>query len=109
MISWGRVTNRAIDSVAQTVVYDALGRVTLVTNVLGSFTNNYLNTTFRLSSVAYPNGQITAFTYFGNSGASTVRSNGITGAILKRFVYGYDKAGNRMSEQIIGAPTESKA
>ena len=32
--------------------------------------------------------------------ALTVRSNTIAGAILKQFIYGYDKAGNRTSEQI---------
>ena len=29
-----------------------------------------------------------------------VRSNGMTGAVLKQFLYGYDQAGNRTSEQI---------
>jgi YD repeat-containing protein len=37
--SLGRTTNRAINSAAQTVAYDALGRVTALTNALGSFTN----------------------------------------------------------------------
>ena len=32
--------------------------------------------------------------------AATVRSNGMTGAALKQFMYGYDKAGTRTSEQI---------
>src|SRR5688572_7009152 len=31
---------------------------------------------------------------------ATVRSNGIAGAVLKRYAYGYDKAGNRTGEQI---------
>src|SRR4051812_40237643 len=39
--------------------------------------------------------------------ASTVRSNGITGALLRRFVYGYDKAGNRTSEQIDSGVTKA--
>lgn len=151
----GRVTSRAIDGVAQAVTYDGRGRVIVMTNVLGRFTNNYVNTTFRLSSVFYPNGQSTVFNYFNNTNNQrpeefknlvgtnmvskfnytydsdgqiqtwtqqadngtpktwvmnydpvdqllgvTVRSNGITGAILKRYVYGYDTAGNRTSEQI---------
>jgi hypothetical protein len=32
--------------------------------------------------------------------AATVRSNDVAGAILKRYVYGYDKVGYRTSEQI---------
>jgi YD repeat-containing protein len=32
----------------------------------------------------------------------TVRSNSVVGAILKRYAYGYDKAGNRTSEMISG-------
>jgi hypothetical protein len=31
---------------------------------------------------------------------ATVRSNGMTGAAFKQFMYGYDKAGNQTSEQI---------
>jgi RHS repeat-associated protein len=152
----GRLTNRAIDSVAQSITYDVLGRVTVLTNALGGFTNTYVNTTFRLSSVDYPNGQKTVFNYLANTNdqrleeikhltsasniiskfnytydpdgqiktwtqqadtgtpkvhvfeydptdqlvGATVRSNGITGAILKQFIYGYDKSGNRTSEQI---------
>src|SRR5437899_11248181 len=87
----GRVTNRAIDSVAQTVVYDALGRVTQLTNVLGSFTNSYVNATFRLSTNYYPNGQNTAFSYYGTTNdlrlqqiqASTISSQ------LYSFLYTY--------------------
>ena len=37
--SLGRTTNRAINSVAQNVAYDALGRLTALTNALGGFTN----------------------------------------------------------------------
>ena len=151
----GRITNRAINNVAQSVTYDGLGRVTVLTNVLGRFTNTYVNATFLLSSVSYPNGQKTLFNYLGNTNdhrleeikhqtsasnilskfnytydpdgqiqtwtqqadtgapkvhvfaydpmdqitGATVRSNGITGAILRQFVYKYDKSGNRTSEQ----------
>ncbi len=37
--------------------------------------------------------------------ADTVRSNGMTGAAFKQFMYGYDKAGNQTSDQIdLGVP-----
>jgi hypothetical protein len=58
----GRVKSRAIDNMAQAASFDALGRVTAVTNALGMFTNNYVGVTPRLDSVIYPNGQTTTFT-----------------------------------------------
>jgi RHS repeat-associated protein len=152
----GRVKSRAIEGVAERVTYDSLGRITVLTNALGSFTNFYVNSTLRLASNSYPNGQSTTFVYFGNTNdhrlqtiwhrksdastiskfdymydadgqimnwtqqassdtpkvwmaeydavdqllAVTVRSNGIAGAVLRRYVYAYDKGGNRASEQI---------
>jgi len=63
--NWGERKSRDINGVAQLVTFDALGRATIVTNVLGSFTNSFVNTTFRPSSVNYPNGQSTLFSYYG--------------------------------------------
>ncbi|MDD2711100.1 MAG: hypothetical protein PHV34_24235 [Verrucomicrobiae bacterium] len=158
----GRVTSRAINSVASSVVYDALGRVSSATNPLGTFNYNYINTTARLASIAYPNGQQTQFSYYGNSGDQRLRQilhlkpdtstlsshtyeynpegqitkwtqqadagtptahefeydsidqllsatlkNSQTQAIVKRFLYSYDKAGNRVSEQIDGGITKA--
>jgi len=159
----GRVKSRAIDGAAQQISYDELGRVTVLTNVLGSFTNTYVNATMRPSTNFYPNGQRTVFSYYGASNdfrlqqiqhsilstqlstfsytydadgqiatwtqqadsstpkvqvfeydpvdqllAATVRSNTLVGAILKRYVYSYDKAANRTTEQIdLGLNTAS--
>jgi RHS repeat-associated protein len=152
----GRVKSQAINGVAQTASFDALGRVTVVTNALGSFTNEYVGVTGRIATNYYPNGQKTVFSYYGATNdfrleqiqnlspsaqnlstfsytydadgqiatwtqqadantptvwvteydpvdqllAVTVRSNSVTGTILKQYVYGYDKSGNRTSEQI---------
>ena len=60
----GRVTSRAINGMAQQVTYDALGRETMVTNALGSFTKTYVGTTLEISTNYYPNGQQTVFSYF---------------------------------------------
>lgn len=151
-----RVTNRAINGVAQTVAFDALGRLTVLTNALGRFTNVYDGVSARISTNYYPNGQRTEFTYFDNSGnkrlqtlwhrnptgntiskfdygydadaiinawtqqldaqnpivwsaeydsvdqltAVTIRTNSLAGAVLRQFVYSYDKAGNRFNEEI---------
>jgi len=152
----GRVKSRAINGVAQTASFDALGRVTVLTNALGSFTNEYVGVTGRIATNYYPNGQKSVFSYYGatndfrleqiqnlSPGAQslstfsytydadgqiatwtqqadtstptvwvteydpvdqllgvTVRSNSVTGTILRQFIYGHDKAGNRTSEQI---------
>jgi len=151
----GRVISRDINGGTQRATFDVLGRVTVLTNVLGSFTNSYVNATFRLSTNFYPNGQTTVLNYYGatndfrlqqiqNSTVSSnlsifqytydadgqistwtqqadadtpkvlelqydpvdqllgslVHSNSLTGGLLKRYLYGYDSAGNRTSEQI---------
>jgi len=156
----GRITNRAINNVAQRLTYDSLSRVSNVTNALGSFTNTFAGASGRVSTNFYPNGQKTTFFYFGNTNDqrvqtiwnqknngtnisrfdytydadgqittwkaqidtnsptiqsveydpidqllnSTVRSNSITGTILKQFVYSYNKAASRTSEEIVTAP-----
>jgi YD repeat-containing protein len=90
-----RVTSRAIDGVAQAVTYDALGRVTIVTNALGSFTNNYVNATYRLSSVLYPNGQSTVFNYLNNTNDQRLEEiKHLVGTnVLSKFNYTYDADG----------------
>jgi len=162
-----RVTNRAINSVAQKLTFDSLHRITNVNNALGSFTNVYVGATARISTNFYPNGQRTVFGYYANTNDQrlqtiqnlkgngtniskfdytydagdngqistwtqqadantpnvlvteydpvdqllgvTVRSNSVTGAILKQFVYGYDKGGNRTGETIQGISGVSPA
>ena len=53
----GRATNRAINGVPLQTTFDALGRITAITNALGNFTYGYVGATMRLSSNSYPNGQ----------------------------------------------------
>src|SRR4029077_10538185 len=69
----GRVTNRAINDVAQAVAFDALGRATVYTNTLGSFTNVYVGVTGRVATNYYPNGQQTVFGYFGITNGSRLQ------------------------------------
>jgi len=160
--SLGRVLSRNINGIPSSVLYDKLGRIISATNSLGTFAYSYLNQTGRLLSTAYPNGQITSYSYFPNredqriseiwnktSSSATVskfnydynkegqivkwtqqagtatptyldlgydlsdqlisatqKSQG-TNAIVKRYAYQYDKAGNRTSEQINNAVTSS--
>lgn len=152
----GRVVSRAINGVAESVVFDTLGRLQTVTNPLGTFNYSYVGATERLQTLAYPNGQTTDLSYFGANDdhrlqqilhkkpggallsrhaytyepsgniktwtqetdvsaakvydfeydradqltAATLRTTDPTPSIVKRYVYAYDAAGNRTSEQI---------
>ena len=101
----GRTTNRQINGAANSVTwgYDAMSRVTSETNTLGSFGYHYVDDitgaskgTTRLSSINYPNGQVTNFNWYGNS--QDQRLQGITnldpaGKTRSQFNYGYDPAG----------------
>ncbi|MDM8005916.1 MAG: RHS repeat-associated core domain-containing protein, partial [Phycisphaerae bacterium] len=100
----GRVVSRAINGAANTTtqVYDALGRVTSETNVLGTFTYGYVGATGRLQFVTYPNGQTSSYGYFDNAGDNrlqTIHHRKPDTTTLSRFDYTYDAAGNILTWQ----------
>jgi RHS repeat-associated protein len=159
----GRTKKRSINGVANEVsaVFDDAGRVTSVTNNLGTFDYAYVDDTTRLDHVDLPNGQKTQFDYYDNTGdqrlkeikhlapnhtdvisqhnyvynsygqitqwvqdhdgltdpkrynftydntdrltAATLK-NHTSGAIERRYTWGYDRAGNRISEQVDEGP-----
>src|SRR5581483_2994292 len=91
--SLGRVESRAINGVGIRRSWDALGRMTQLTNVLGLFTYAWEGASFRLSTVNLPNGQQSLFTYFNNQKDQLLRE--IThlkpdATILSRFTYDYN-------------------
>ena len=70
-----RTTNRSVNtsSNSDTWTFDAISRVTAESNVLGSFTFNFLNPSYgtnQLSSIAYPNSQTTNFSWYTSSSPS---------------------------------------
>ncbi|HSH93313.1 MAG TPA: RHS repeat-associated core domain-containing protein [Roseimicrobium sp.] len=97
----GRKLTQAINGSANTTAwaYDDMGRVTGVTNPLGSFTYAYVAPSYgtaRLDNVTYPNGQVTSYTWQGNSGDQWLQQihNLTTGsATLSTFDYAYNAAG----------------
>jgi YD repeat-containing protein len=92
----GRVTNRAINSVAMITQYDAMGRLTNVNHSLGTFNYAYTNATLRLASIVYPNGQKTYFDYYGNSGdqrLKEIKNLTPSATTLSKFDYIYDPTG----------------
>jgi RHS repeat-associated protein len=93
----GRVISRAINSVAATQAYDALGRVTTESNALGTFTYGYDGVTARLASVTFPNGQTSAYTYLNHAGddrLQTIHHQKPDTSTLSKFDYTYDAVGN---------------
>src|SRR5262249_48778052 len=50
-----------------------------------------------------PNVWVTEYDPVDQLWSATVRSNSVTGTVLKQYVYGNDKAGNRTSKQIQSA------
>jgi RHS repeat-associated protein len=106
----GRVLSTSINGSANTssVVYDALGRMTSATNPLGTFGYTYVNQTGRVAQIAYPNGQVTNYSYYPNSAATPgnddQRLQSITNLVplssqpstltnLSTFNYGYNAVG----------------
>lgn len=94
----GRVVRRSVGGVAESVSYDALGRMTQVTNPLGSFGYSYVNTTNRLQAISYPNGQRTTFSYYDNRGDQRLQQiQNLNPAVLSQFNYSYDANGQVQS------------
>jgi len=92
----GRVIGRAINGVAESVSFDALGRPTNIANALGAFVYSYVNATTRLASEVYPNGQSNSYTYYNNIGdqrLQQIQHFKPGGALLSAFGYSYNAVG----------------
>lgn len=93
----GRITNRAINGVAQQVAFDMLNRVGVITNVLGSFTNTYVGGTMLISTNFAPFGKKTIFSYLGitnDERLSEIWNQTTNSVTLSKFDYIYDAVGN---------------
>lgn len=92
----GRVVNRSINGVAESRGFDVLGRLSQVTNPLGTFQYTYDGATSRVLKVALPNGQATNFTYQNNQGdfrLAQIANTRSDGSNISTFGYTYDAAG----------------
>jgi RHS repeat-associated protein len=95
----GRMIQRTINGTANQVdwTFDALGRVTSEENLLGEFDYTYDGVTNRLSSVTYPNGQTSTYSYLNNAGdrrLQTIHHRYPNASTLSKFDYTYDVVGN---------------
>jgi RHS repeat-associated protein len=97
----GRQLSQTIGGTASSVTYDTLGRVVTATNALSStaFTYSYLGNTGRVSSMSYPNGQSTVYTYQDSTTTpnepwlSEIKNLNASSAVISKFDYGYDAQG----------------
>jgi RHS repeat-associated protein len=92
----GRVAEQAINGVSLRRSFDAGGRLIQLTNVLGTFGLTWEGGSGRLSTIQYPNGQHTQYSYFSNAGNQLLQR--LThylpnNSILSEFTYGYNAVG----------------
>ena len=93
----GRAKQESINGVASTAAFDPLGRITQLTNALGTFTYGYVGVTGRLQNVTYPNGQSTDLSYLPANQLARLQEihhKKPGGATLSKFSYAYDAGGN---------------
>jgi RHS repeat-associated protein len=112
--SLGRIQLRAISNISQLWQHDSLGRVSAITNILGTFTNEYVGATARPANTIYSNGQRTDYDYYDNVGDRRLREmrhKRPANQNLSRFAYAYDPIGQITNwvQEIGTAPPESWA
>jgi RHS repeat-associated protein len=93
----GRVLSRSINGVAQTVTYDALGRVPTVTNALGAFSYTFENASERILKITRPNAETSNATYFGNTSdrrLEEIQNLNVAGSNLSEFNYASNAVGD---------------
>jgi RHS repeat-associated protein len=91
-----RVTNHTVAGGNYSISYDVLGRAVSIGTPLGTFQNTYLDSTMRIASIAYPNGQTNFISYYNNAGNQRVREIldlKPNGSLLSSFGYSYDALG----------------
>ena len=95
----GRAIDRSVNGAANaaSMVYDSLGRVQSVTNVLGTFKYSYVNTTSRLDHEDISGGQKIQYAYFDNLGdqrLKQIKNLNPSAAIISQFDYLYNAVGD---------------
>ena len=98
----GRINSTQIEapSRVEAQAFDALDRLTQITNPLGNFTYAYDGVTRRPLTVTYPNGEQTTYAYFDNMGdrrLQEIHNKKPGGATLSKFDYTYSAAGNMLT------------
>ena len=93
----GRIASRGLSVFTSGLSYDALGRLSTQASPVGNFTYGYDGVTSRPLSLSYPNGQMTQYLYFPNSGdhrLQQIKHLAPAGAAISKYDYTYDVVGN---------------
>jgi RHS repeat-associated protein len=107
----GRVASRAVNGTGSAWSYDDLGRIETETNALGVFTYTYDGLSQQPTSLAYPNGQTTSYSWLDETGdrrLRTVHHRKPGNVTLSKFDLTYDTAGFIRTQEIqhdASAPT----
>ena len=91
--SLSRMTSRRINNAAIRRTFDSAGRLTQLTNVLGTFDLTWEAGSDRLRGVRYPNGQSTEYQYHPNVGdqlLQRVTHRSPNNSVLSEFTYLYN-------------------
>jgi RHS repeat-associated protein len=92
----GRVATRTINGVGVNRVWDEAGRLTQLTNVLGSFSYSWEGSSYRLSSITRPNGQRSTYGYspvIQDSLLQRITHLNRDNTTLSEFTYDYGSSG----------------
>ncbi|MGH7280821.1 MAG: RHS repeat-associated core domain-containing protein [Polyangiaceae bacterium] len=92
-----RVVGRNVDGATDTTAFDALNRITKVTNPLDTFTYAYADATARISGITSAHGPAIAFAYDDPKGDELLREIDATAANaspLAKLSYGYNADDN---------------
>ena len=93
----GRVNAWTFAGQSEYIEFDALGRKKTVTNALGTFDFSYNADTWQPTSMGYPNGQSSHYTFFGPTQdirLAQIQHLRAGGAVLSQWSYTYDDEGN---------------
>jgi RHS repeat-associated protein len=93
----GRIASRGLSGFSSSLSYDALGRLITQASPVGNFTYSYDGVTPRPLSLSYPNGQMTQYLYFPNSGGrrlQQIKHLAPGAAVISKYDYTYDVVGN---------------
>jgi RHS repeat-associated protein len=94
----GRINSRLINGSnnAANWSFDSLGRISSATNKLGTFNYAYVNVADRLSSMTYPDGGSTVYSYLPNAQdkrLQEIKNQTSSSALISQFDYTYDAEG----------------
>jgi RHS repeat-associated protein len=104
-----RLTTMDPESGTTTYAYDGANRQWKITDPESRVTTYVYDRDSRVTSTTYANGVVTTNTWDAASRLSKVETKKSDSTLIERFVYAYDKAGNRLSVTLANSSVTSYA